>query len=129
VPRHRHRDAFAPDFRDLVFPTVEDQLEVGLANANPGGPNGQDTMRITEFPPNALNGFVFDDRNERPLIIALTAIVVVWSLALGLTFASAQVAMRSHLMNSAGAVAAFSDSDSHRPPGVAVGGAAQQDGD
>jgi hypothetical protein len=67
-------------------------------------------MRRTEIPPNALDGFLIDDRNERPLMIALTTIVVVWSLALGLTFASGHVAMRStHLMNSAGAVAAFSD--------------------
>jgi hypothetical protein len=32
---------------------------------------------------------LIDDRNERPLTIALAAIVVVWSMAFALTFASA----------------------------------------
>jgi hypothetical protein len=64
-------------------------------------------MRKTEIPPNAFD--LVDDRNERPLIIALAAIVVVWSVALGITLATAQMMGSSHLMDSAGAVAAFSD--------------------
>ncbi len=44
-------------------------------------------MRETESLPNAFDGILIDDRNERPLRIALVAIVVVWSLALAITFA------------------------------------------
>jgi hypothetical protein len=67
-------------------------------------------MRGRETPPNAFEGVLIDDRNERPLIIALVAIVVVWSLAVGITFASAQIIMRStHLVDSAGTVASFTD--------------------
>ncbi len=36
-----------------------------------------------------------NDRNERPLTIALAAIVVVWSMAFLLTFASAHFGARS----------------------------------
>ncbi len=67
-------------------------------------------MRRTETPPNAIDGILIDDRNERPLVIALVAIVVVWSLALGITFASGQTIVRStHSMGSAGTFAVFSD--------------------
>jgi hypothetical protein len=67
-------------------------------------------MRGTETPPNAFDGVLIDDRNERPLIIALVAIVVVWSLAVGIIFASAQFIMRStHLVDSVGTVAASID--------------------
>ena len=36
----------------------------------------------------SFDGIVIDDRNERPLTIALATIVVVWSIAFALTFAS-----------------------------------------
>ena len=36
----------------------------------------------------SFDGIVIDDRNERPLTIALATIVMVWSFAFALTFAS-----------------------------------------
>ncbi len=36
----------------------------------------------------AFDGILIDDRNERPLTIALTTIVMVWSFAFALTLAS-----------------------------------------
>jgi hypothetical protein len=36
----------------------------------------------------SFDGVVIDDRNERPLAIALATIVVVWSVASATTFAS-----------------------------------------
>ena len=67
-------------------------------------------MRETESLPNAFDGILIDDRNERPLRIALVAIVVVWSLALAITFAAIQITTRStHLMDRVGAIAAFID--------------------
>jgi hypothetical protein len=41
---------------------------------------------------------VIDDRNERPLTIALATIVMVWALAFGLVFVSAQLGAQSHHM-------------------------------
>jgi len=35
-----------------------------------------------------FDGFVIDDRNERPLTVALATIVMVWSFAFALTFVS-----------------------------------------
>jgi hypothetical protein len=35
-----------------------------------------------------FDGILIDDRNERPLRVALATILVVWSLAFALTFAS-----------------------------------------
>jgi hypothetical protein len=35
-----------------------------------------------------FDGILFDDRNERPLTVALATILLVWSLAFALTFAS-----------------------------------------
>jgi hypothetical protein len=35
-----------------------------------------------------FDGMLIDDRNERPLTVALATILVVWSLAFALTFAS-----------------------------------------
>ena len=37
---------------------------------------------------------LIDDRNERPLTIALATIVMVWSLAFALTFGSAHLVQR-----------------------------------
>ena len=37
---------------------------------------------------------LLDDRNERPLMIALMTILAVWSLAIALTFASADLSAR-----------------------------------
>lgn len=37
-----------------------------------------------------FDGILIDDRNERPLKVALATILVVWSLAFALTFASGQ---------------------------------------
>jgi hypothetical protein len=39
----------------------------------------------------ASAGYLTDDRSARQLIIALAAIVVVWSIACGLTFAAARL--------------------------------------
>ena len=36
----------------------------------------------------SFDGVVIDDRNERPLAVALATIVVVWSVVFGMTFAS-----------------------------------------
>jgi len=36
----------------------------------------------------SFDGVVIDDRNERPLAVALATILVVWSLAFAMTFAS-----------------------------------------
>ena len=36
----------------------------------------------------SFDGVVIDDRNERPLAVALATIVVVWSVAFAMTFAS-----------------------------------------
>ena len=36
----------------------------------------------------SFDGIVIDARNERPLTIALATIIMVWSLAFALTFAS-----------------------------------------
>jgi hypothetical protein len=38
--------------------------------------------------PGAFDGVAVDDRNERPLAVALAAIVVVWSVVFAMTFAS-----------------------------------------
>jgi hypothetical protein len=38
----------------------------------------------------SFDGMVIDDRNERPLAVALATIVMVWSMAFALTFASGQ---------------------------------------
>jgi hypothetical protein len=35
----------------------------------------------------SFDGIVIDDRNERPLMIALATIIVVWLFAFALTFA------------------------------------------
>ena len=40
---------------------------------------------------------VMDDRNERPLTIALTTIVAVWSIAIALTLASERLGSRNAL--------------------------------
>ena len=37
-----------------------------------------------------FDGILIDDRNERPLMVALTTIVMVWSFAFALTVASSQ---------------------------------------
>ncbi|MBV8439415.1 MAG: hypothetical protein JO312_02425 [Hyphomicrobiales bacterium] len=37
-----------------------------------------------------FDGIVIDDRNERPLTVALATIVMVWSFAFALTFASGE---------------------------------------
>jgi hypothetical protein len=35
-----------------------------------------------------FDGILIDDRNERPLTVALATIIMVWSIAFALTFAS-----------------------------------------
>ena len=42
-----------------------------------------------------FDGILIDDRNERPLTIALATIVVVWSIAFALTFASGHTGANS----------------------------------
>ena len=44
------------------------------------------------------NESVIDDRNERPLTIALSTIVVVWALAFGLESVSAHLGVAPHFM-------------------------------
>ena len=44
----------------------------------------------------ALDESLVDDRNERPLTIALATIVVVWSMAFALTLASGHVGSGVH---------------------------------
>jgi hypothetical protein len=38
-----------------------------------------------------FNGMLIDDRNERPLAVALATVLVVWSLAFALTFVSGHI--------------------------------------
>ena len=45
--------------------------------------------------PAPLTEFVIDDRNERPLTIALATIIMVWSFAFALTFASGHTGANS----------------------------------
>ena len=42
-----------------------------------------------------FDGILIDDRNERPLTVALATIVMVWSFAFALTFASGHAHTRS----------------------------------
>lgn len=42
-----------------------------------------------------FDGILIDDRNERPLTIGLAAIIMVWSLAFALTFASGHTGANS----------------------------------
>ena len=42
-----------------------------------------------------FDGIRIDDRNERPLTVALATILVVWSLAFALTFASGHIGANS----------------------------------
>ena len=44
-----------------------------------------------------FDGILIDDRNERPLTVALATILVLWSLAFALTFASARWARTPYL--------------------------------
>jgi hypothetical protein len=49
---------------------------------------------------------MIDDRNARPLTIAFATIVMVWMLAFGIVFVSAQFSARSHHMaDGAGSIA------------------------
>ncbi len=42
-----------------------------------------------------FDGIMIDDRNERPLTVAPATIIVVWSLAFALTFASGHTGANS----------------------------------
>jgi hypothetical protein len=42
-----------------------------------------------------FDGILIDDRNERPLTVALVTIIMVWSLAFALTFASGHTGANS----------------------------------
>ena len=42
-----------------------------------------------------FDGILIDDRNERPLTVALATILVVWSLAFALTFTSGHTGANS----------------------------------
>ncbi len=42
-----------------------------------------------------FDGIMIDDRNELPLTVALATIIVVWSLAFALTFASGHTGANS----------------------------------
>jgi exosome complex RNA-binding protein Csl4 len=58
----------------------------------------------------SFDELLIDDRNERPLTIALATIVVVWSMAFALTFASGHLgALSAHSPN--GATALMSSMD------------------
>lgn len=46
--------------------------------------------------PGFYDASAIDDRNARPLMIAFATIVMVWMLAFGLVFASAQTRAQSH---------------------------------
>jgi len=43
----------------------------------------------------SFDGIVIDDRNERPLSIALATIIMVWAFAFALTFASGHTGANS----------------------------------
>ncbi len=58
---------------------------------------------IRQFSP--FDGILIDDRNERPLMVALATIIMVWSLAFALTFASGHIGANSaSCLSSAAAV-------------------------
>ncbi len=60
--------------------------------------------------PGSFDEVFIEDRNERPLTIALATIVVVWSLAFALTIASGHVgAHAAHLGGHATAVMSSMD--------------------
>ena len=59
-------------------------------------------------PAKPIDEALIDDRNERPLTIALAAIVAVWSIVFALTFASGHAG--PHSAFSAGGVAAVMSS-------------------
>ncbi len=42
-----------------------------------------------------FDGILIDDRNERPLTVALATIIIVWSFAFALTFASGHTGAKS----------------------------------
>jgi hypothetical protein len=42
-----------------------------------------------------FDGILIDDRNERPLTVALATIIMVWSFAFALTFASGHTGANS----------------------------------
>ncbi len=43
----------------------------------------------------SFDGILIDDRNERPLTVALVTIIMVWSIAFALTFASGHTGANS----------------------------------
>jgi len=53
-----------------------------------GGSSGDAAMFKTVKQSSPFDGILIDDRNERPLTVALATIVMVWSFAFALTFAS-----------------------------------------
>ena len=48
---------------------------------------------VREYSP--FGGVLIDDRNERPLMVGLTTIVMVWSFAFALTVASGHIGVNS----------------------------------
>jgi hypothetical protein len=57
-----------------------------------------------------FDGILIDDRNERPLKVALATILVVWSLAFALTFASGHMGANTTSWLSGAAAVASSTS-------------------
>jgi hypothetical protein len=56
-----------------------------------------------------FDGILIDNRNERPLTVALGTIIMVWSLAFALTFASAHTGANSVSWLSGAAAVTSSD--------------------
>ena len=56
-----------------------------------------------------FDGILIDNRNERPLTVALATIIMVWSLAFALTFASAHTGANSASWPSGAAAITSSD--------------------
>ena len=63
-----------------------------------GGGFGDAVMSRNLGNPGFYDSSAIDDRNARPLMIAFATIVMVWMLAFGLVFVSAQISAQSHHM-------------------------------
>ena len=65
--------------------------------------------------PGFYDASAIDDRNARPLMIAFATIVMVWMLAFGLVFVSAQTRAQSHDLGWLRAPRAYDRSIDRRP--------------
>jgi hypothetical protein len=60
-----------------------------------GGSRGDEAMFGNVRQSSPFDGILIDDRNDRPLTVALATIVMVWSFAFALTLASGHIGVNS----------------------------------